>query len=481
MSHWLDPAGVGERVRPLDPELTADRLFNSGQKAAVVALAIGAAALVGVAAVRVQGGRGRELFGWAGAAMAVANTVNLVGSLYQSAVVLRGALADRNLAPPATAVADAELPGYTVLVPLYREDRVLPRLVAELSALDYPADRLQIILIIEESDKDTRLALDSLELPPTFEVAKIRQSMPRNKPKACNIALRAARGRMCVIYDAEDRPDPGQLRAAVQAFAQAPPETVCMQAELRLWNPMTNWLTRCFAAEYATRHALYLPGLSRIDLPILLGGTSNHFRMEALLELGAWDGYNMTEDADLGVRIYRRGWRVETIASITEEEANSELGNWMRQRSRWIKGHTQTWLVHMRHPVRLWCDLGPAGFVSLQFSLAYPLVHSLSNPVLLALNLGLLGRRTVSRRVRRYCLGAMLAANLTSMAALSSGCVRRGLHGALPVIPTTPAYWTLMWAAGLKGVVQLLRPSRRHFWEVTRHGLVGDDGRRIAA
>ncbi|MFE9222773.1 glycosyltransferase [Streptomyces lavendulae] len=479
MSHWLDPAGVGERVRPLDPELTADHLFSSGQKAAVAAVAVGAAALTTVVVTRVRDGRGRQLLGWAGMAMAAASTVNLVGSLYQSAIVLRGALADRDLTAPVTTVADEELPGYTVLVPLYREERVLPRLVEELSALDYPEDRLQIILIVEESDRDTRMALSGLELPPTFEVALIKQSMPRSKPKACNVALRQARGRMCVIYDAEDRPDPGQLRAAVQAFAQAPPETVCMQAELQLWNPLTNWLTRCFAAEYATRHALYLPGLSRCHLPILLGGTSNHFRMEALLELGAWDGYNMTEDADLGVRIYRRGWRVETIASVTEEEANSELGNWMRQRSRWIKGHAQTWLVHTRHPVRLWRDLGPTGFLSLQFSLAYPLVHSLSNPVLLALNLSLLKSRAVPRRIRRYCLATTVAATLTGMTAVSSGCVLRGLRGALPAVPTAPVYWTLIWAAGLKGVIQLLRPSRRHFWEVTRHGLVDDAGRRI--
>ncbi|GAA3726702.1 glycosyltransferase family 2 protein [Salinactinospora qingdaonensis] len=370
-----------------------------------------------------------------------------------------------------------ELPVYTVLVPLHREGKVVPSLLARLSALDYPHDRLQILLLVEADDAETREALPAT-LPPGFELVLIPPEAPRTKPKACNVGLERARGEFCVIYDAEDRPDPDQLRAAVATLRALPSWVVCVQAELRYWNPWTNWLTRCFAAEYALNFGLFLPGLDRYRLPIPLGGTSNHFRTEALRELGGWDPHNVTEDADLGIRIARYGWGVRMMDSVTEEEANSQLGNWLRQRSRWIKGYLQTWLVHMRAPMRLLRELGGRGFASFQITVGISTFTTLANPVVWGLTLCylVLGPEPIAslfpRPVLYTGMVAMVAGNLLLVYCHMAACLRIGLYGLVSGMLLLPLYWALISVAGYRAVLQLLRPSRRHYWELTEHGLV---------
>ncbi|MFE9751292.1 glycosyltransferase family 2 protein [Saccharothrix saharensis] len=377
--------------------------------------------------------------------------------------------------------AGRDLPAYTVLVPLHREEAVLPGLVETLRRLDYPADRLQVLLLVEQDDGITRPALDRLELPPQFEVVLVPEGGPRTKPNACNVGLARATGRFCVIYDAEDRPESDQLRKVVAAFAEQPDRVVCLQAELAYWNPWTNWLTRHFAAEYALTFALALRGLDRFRLPVPLGGTSNHFRVDALRALGGWDPHNVTEDADLGVRIARRGWDVRVIDSVTYEEANSELGNWIRQRSRWIKGYFQTWLVHMRNPWRLLRELGPRRFAGFQLVFGCTTVTTLVNPLFWSLTCLYLavGPERIEPLFPPAVLyagtAAMLGGNLAVLYHFMAGCMERGLHRAVPTMLTVPLYWALMSVAAYKALIQLLRPSKRHHWELTRHGLVGDD------
>jgi cellulose synthase/poly-beta-1,6-N-acetylglucosamine synthase-like glycosyltransferase len=374
---------------------------------------------------------------------------------------------------------DEDLPVYSVLVPIYKEGKVLPTLVAKLSALDYPSDRLQVLLLIEEDDDDTRTALAGLTLPAGFEEVIIPVSQPRTKPKACNVGLLQVEGEFCVIYDAEDRPEADQLRKAVLAFRGAPRWMVCVQAELQYWNPWTNWLTRFFAAEYALNFSLVLRGLDRFKMAIPLGGTSNHFRTEALRQLGAWDPHNVTEDADLGVRIARRGWEVRIMVSVTEEEANSRIGNWLRQRSRWIKGYYQTWLVHMRSPWRLWRELGTRRFIGFQltFGMAFT---TLINPVFWALTVFYLveGSQLIAplfpAAVLYSGVATMIIGNLLMVYSLMAGCLERGLYRAVKVMLLVPLYWGLMSIAAYKAFFQLLRPSRRHFWELTEHGLVAE-------
>lgn len=432
-------------ARVLPDALSARTLLSRGQ---AITGATVLAAVVGVVGVLLAAGQAHALRDLAICAIAVATVAYVVVIAFRLALV---ATAQRAPVLGFTAtelreVSPESLPGFSILVPLYREERVLPALLAKLSALDYPADRLQVLLLIEEDDELTRAGLARIELDTRFEIVLIPPSEPRTKPKACDFGLTYAEGEFCVIYDAEDRPEPDQLRKAVAAFRVLPQWVVCVQAELQYWNPWTNWLTRCFAAEYALNFSLVLRGLDRFRLPIPLGGTSNHFRAEALRELGAWDPYNVTEDADLGMRIARRGWGVRMMTSVTEEEANSRVGNWIRQRSRWIKGYYQTWLVHMRSPLRLWADLGPRQFCAFQLTLGFPVLTGLLNPVFWALTLVYLvsGPAHIGALfpapVLYLGVFAMLIGNLLMVYSMMAGCMDRGLYGAVRTM--TASNWS---------------------------------------
>lgn len=374
-------------ITTLPTALSAHYLLGRGQR---VWLSLLSAGLVLALVVR-------PLTGWGPSPLSVGQTailalalVNFVGAGYQALLAVTGyhAVVRHTHAAAPRVIPDNELPRYSVLVPLYHEETVLPSLIKELSALDYPPERLQILLLIEDDDTPTRAALARIPLDDRFEVMIFAATLPRTKPKACNIGLERVNGQFCTIYDAEDRPAADQLRKAVAAFRAEPDDVVCVQAELLHWNPDTNWLTASFAGEYALRYGITLRGLDRFRFPIPLGGNSNHFRTAALCELGGWDAHNLTEDADLGIRIARRGWQVRMMASITEEEANSELGNWLRQRSRWIKGHLQTWLVHTRSPRQLLRELGPVRFAAVHLTVGFPALTTLINPILWLVGLG---------------------------------------------------------------------------------------------
>jgi cellulose synthase/poly-beta-1,6-N-acetylglucosamine synthase-like glycosyltransferase len=276
---------------------------------------------------------------------------------------------------------DEELPDYSVLVPLYKEAGMISLLIGRLLQLDYPRNKLQILLLIEADDYETVQKVNSIGLPSHFEAVEIPPSEPRTKPKACNIGLARARGEYCVIYDAEDRPEPDQLRKAVAAFRKSSDEVVCIQAKLQFWNPDTNLLTKFFAAEYITYFNLVLPGFATLGLPVPLGGTSNHFRLKALRQMGGWGAFNVTEDLDLGMWLARRRLQVRMMDSVTWEEANSRLSSWLRQRSRWIKGHMQTYLIHMRSPRKLLKDLGIVNFLSFQIIVGATPLMRLVNPI----------------------------------------------------------------------------------------------------
>ncbi len=218
----------------------------------------------------------------------------------------------RPKAPPRL-LSDAELPRYTVFVPLFKEVEILPHLAKALRSLDYPAAKLDIKIVLESVDKATIEAASKLDFPGNVDLIVVPDRQPRTKPKALNYALQFATGGLAVIYDAEDRPEPDQLRKAATAFHNAPPELACLQARLDYFNAKENWLSRQFTIEYATLFRGLLPLFGRFGLPLPLGGTSNHFRIGALRELGAWDPFNVTEDADLGMRLHRAGYKVETL------------------------------------------------------------------------------------------------------------------------------------------------------------------------
>ncbi len=384
---------------------------------------------------------------------------------------------DDNAAPPTKPLADAELPIYTVLVPLFQETGVINQLLTGLCALNYPASKLDIKLILEEKDTATRQAVAELALPPQFEVIVVPHAKPQTKPKALNYALHFARGELVVIFDAEDVPEPGQLRLAAETFAAIEPEIVCLQARLTFYNVNENWLTRQFTIEYAVLFDLVLPLLASMELPLPLGGTSNHFRMTALRKLGAWDPYNVTEDADLGIRLARFGWRADVLESTTFEEANNEFSNWISQRSRWLKGWIQTWFVHMRNPYTLWQELGAAGFLTVQVIMAGIVISTLVHPVFLgaifwALATGSLfpPEKSVSSAV---LIGTGLALFITGYGVtLWAGLVAlrlRGLQQLRLSVLAMPIYWILISFSGWLAVKQFI--THPFHWNKTAHGL----------
>lgn len=369
---------------------------------------------------------------------------------------------------------DSELPVYTVMVPLFREARVLPVLARALRNLSYPAAKLDIKLIFEADDTETYEAAKALKLPDHFDFIVVPASLPRTKPKACNFALPFARGEFLVIYDAEDAPEPGQLKKAVAAFGLGDEKLACVQAQLNYYNWNENWLTRQFAIEYASFFDLLLPTMARLGMPIPLGGTSTHFRTSLLRKAGAWDANNVTEDADLGIRFALQGYRCGIIRSTTQEEANCRLPNWIRQRSRWIKGWLQTYLVRMRHPVRLYRSLGLRGFVGFQVLIGGFTLSNLLHPLFyIAIAASLAAEAPADLRsglnLTLFHGLVLVSGYFFSIAAGMAAVSARGLASLFVQTLMMPVYWALISIAGYKALWQLF--SNPFHWEKTEHGI----------
>lgn len=366
------------------------------------------------------------------------------------------------------------LPVVSLLVPLLREREVAAHLLARLQALDYPQDRLDICLILEAEDDLTRRALTAARLPANARVIEVPAGTIRTKPRALNYALDFARGTVIGIYDAEDRPAPDQIRRVVGQFARAGPDLACLQGTLDYYNHGSNWLARCFTLEYAAWFRVILPGLARLGLVVPLGGTTLFLRRHAIEEVGGWDAHNVTEDADLGIRLARRGFRTEIIDTVTEEEANARAWPWVRQRTRWLKGYAMTWAVHSRDPARLWRDLGPVRFMALQVLLLGTLSQFLLAPLLWSFWLVPFGLphplAPVLPPAALTGLAALfLLAEATNIAAVWIGAARAG-KGRLAVwIPALQAYFPLATVAAWRALWQAVR--RPFMWEKTAHGI----------
>ena len=377
------------------------------------------------------------------------------------------------------ALDNRTLPVYTILVPVYQETEVLPDLIQALSNLDYPVTKLDIKILFEADDQDTLEAFKACNPPPQFQAITVPYALPKTKPKACNYGLIHARGDYVVIFDAEDLPDRDQLKRVLIGFSRVPDDVVCIQTKLNYYNRGQNLLTRWFTVEYSMWFDLFLPGLDASGAPIPLGGTSNHFKKSALIEAGAWDPFNVTEDADLGVRIFKRGFRTAIVDSTTYEEANSQLYNWIRQRSRWIKGYIQTWLVHMRHPIRLWNEIGPRGFFSFQFVVGGTFFAALMNPIYWALTtIWFLGRWEFVEALYPgiiFFFGSLCLylGNFAFTYMNVAGAMRRGYYDMVKFALLSPLYWGLMSIAAWRGVFQLI--TKPHFWEKTVHGLTSTE------
>ncbi len=375
----------------------------------------------------------------------------------------------------ARAIPDEELPPYTILVPAYNEPEVVGDLIGAMAALDYPRDKLQVLLLLEADDDVTIEAARECAESDAITIVLVPPAEPRTKPKACNYGLHFATGEIVTIYDAEDLPEPLQLRRVVAAFGRLPDNVVCVQAKLVYHNGHQNLLTAWFTAEYGLWFGYLLPGMMGSTSPIPLGGTSNHLRRDVLEDIGAWDPFNVTEDADLGLRIAAHGYRTAVIDSYTLEEANSDPINWVRQRSRWYKGYLQTWLVHIRRPVRLLRTLGLRGFVRFNLVLAgTPVIAVLNLAFWLITVLWFLGQPAVVEAVFPWYIyfPALIALVLGNAATLYMNLIalrEDDRADLLTAALTVPLFWVMMSVAAAKGCYQMIRnPS---YWEKTFHGL----------
>ncbi len=370
---------------------------------------------------------------------------------------------------------DEDLPVYTLLVPLYKEAEILPFMAQALMELDYPDSKLDIKLILEEDDQETQRTARDLGLPAYFEIIEVPDSQPKTKPKACNYALQFARGDFVAIYDAEDQPEPDQLKKVLLRFDKGDSSLACVQCQLNYYNKDENWLTQMFTLEYSLWFDYYIPALEYLDLPIPLGGTSNHFRAEILREAYGWDPFNVTEDCDLGIRLNQLGFNVGSVESTTFEEANSKLRNWIKQRSRWLKGYAQTYLVHMRNPLEFFRKNGAWDWFGLQMFVGGNVFVSLMFPIYGAIFL--IWLLTASpfidslfpSPVLQFSIFNLLFGVCFSIFSNMLSVLHRERYNLVLISLTTPIYWVLIAVGGIRGIWQLL--TNPFFWEKTEHGI----------
>lgn len=367
-----------------------------------------------------------------------------------------------------------DAPVFAVLVALYKEAEIIPNLLASLDRLVWPRDRLQIKLVCEADDRQTLAAIRANPLPPHFEIVEVPSGGPRTKPKALSYALPMSGGDFIVLYDAEDQPDPMQLVEAWRKFSANGPDLAVVQAPLEISNRSESIIARMFAFEYAGLFRGLLPWLAGGRMVLPLGGTSNHFRRQALEEVGAWDPYNVTEDADLAMRFARFGYRADVIGRPTYEAAPTRLAVWLPQRTRWFKGWLQTWLVHMRDPMQLMGQLGPGSFMVAQILFAGMLASVLLHPLLfgtflyLAVEIGM-GHYPGPFKMALLAVDVInIACGYLSFLLLGWRSLRKGeRHDFWKIFLFTPVYWLMMSAAGWRAVWQLWR--KPHHWEKTPH------------
>jgi cellulose synthase/poly-beta-1,6-N-acetylglucosamine synthase-like glycosyltransferase len=372
--------------------------------------------------------------------------------------------------------AQTKLPIISLFVPLFKEPKITGPLVQRMARLDYPRELLDICLIVEEHDTETRMALARADIPSWFRVIVVPDGTPRTKPRAMNYALNFARGSIVGVYDAEDAPEARQLHAVANRFAVAPKQVVCLQGRLDYYNPRQNWVSRCFTIEYATWFRLFLPAIKRMGLAVPLGGTTLFFRRDVLRELGGWDAHNVTEDADLGIRVARLGYETEMLDVTTLEEANAATWPWIKQRSRWNKGYFMTWVVHNRQPLQLLRDLGLRKWLGFHMMFLGTVLNAVLAPLLwstivVAFGMGhpimtMLPQWAVWPMATIFTLATILTVTLAVVA-----CQATHLRFLRPWVPLTLLYYQLTTLSTLKALFETI--GQPFYWDKTEHGAFG--------
>lgn len=366
------------------------------------------------------------------------------------------------------------LPEISIMIALYKEVAIVNRLIKRLDLLNYPRDKLDLILIVEADDAPMRAQLATMVLPSWMRVLLVPQGRIKTKPRALNHALGHCRGEIVGIYDAEDAPEALQLHKVAAHFSIAQPDVACLQGRLDYYNPRSNWLARCFTIEYASWFRLFLPGIAALGLVVPLGGTTLFFKRNLLENLGGWDAHNVTEDADLGLRLARHGYRTEIVDTTTMEEANCRTLPWIRQRSRWIKGYMLTWATHMRDPSLLWRQLGARRFIGVQVLMLGSVIQSLIAPVLWSLLIIPLGfPHPITGLLPHFAFVGLYSLSFVVEALNISFGIAALLRSKQPVsplwVPTLMLYYPLATFAAYKALWELL--TRPFYWDKTSHGL----------
>ncbi|MBI2098762.1 MAG: glycosyltransferase [Candidatus Wildermuthbacteria bacterium] len=406
----------------------------------------------------------------------------LIAFFYLGHMVFKLLVVQRSLAKPfltfskeeIVSLSDEELPLYTILIPLYQEAEVVWQIRKAMEAIDYPKAKLEILITLEQYDYATQEAIARADFPSYFRILLLPDVPPKTKPKALNVALLRAKGEFLVIYDAEIIPDPDQLKKAVLAFRKHP-EIAFLQTRLDHYNTDQNILTKLFNIEFNFYYDLFLPGLQKFRFPLPLSGHSTHFRRSAIEEVGGWDPYNVAEDCDIGIVLYRHGYRSEILDSVSKEEATTTLPAWMRQRSRWMKGFLQSSIVHLRHPLELKKDLGGwINFTAFLFIVPGTVLLNFLNLFYWLLLVGWFV--TYSVFIQELFTGPILPISVISSLGGNAlfvyfnliGSYRRGKYGLVKYALLSPFYWILLAVASGKAVIQLF--TKPYHWEKTAHG-----------
>lgn len=377
----------------------------------------------------------------------------------------------------AAMIDESKLPVYTILCPLYKEAHVVPQFLEGISKLDWPKDKLDVMFLLEEDDKETIEEFEKMHLPFYTRVVVVPDSQPKTKPKACNYGLSYAKGKYLVIFDAEDIPDPLQLKKAYLGFKKAPANVTCLQAKLSYYNSRQNLLTRFFTAEYALWFDVTLPGLQSLNSALPLGGTSNHFETDNLKKLQGWDPFNVTEDADLGIRLFQKGYRTAIINSTTYEEATSVNKNWLRQRSRWIKGYMQTYLVHMRNNVNFIKQKGLWHNFVFQLTVGGKILFVLLNPFMWIITILYFAANPIfgptmeaiyQAPISYIAVASWIFGNFIFMYCYMIAAAKRQQWDIMKYVLLIPLYWFMMSTAAMVALYQLI--LKPHYWEKTLHG-----------
>lgn len=382
---------------------------------------------------------------------------------------------------PHPPVETAHLPRYSLLVPLFREANIVQTLIGRLDALIYPRDRLEAFLLVEADDTETQAALRQAKIPAWMMILTVPPGDPRTKPRALNAALPFATGDLLVVYDAEDAPEDDQLLRAAALFHGSTPDVACLQARLAITNVRDGFLSRRFAIDYAALFDCIKAGMGRAEWPVPLGGSSNHFRTAVLRQVGGWDAWNVTEDADLGLRLARFGWRVADLRSTTWEEAPNTFSAWMNQRTRWMKGWLQTLIVHARQPRLLYENIGLFRMVVIASTGIGVILGALLYPVfIVAVAIRLMNPAPLGGGTPLLTAGdamlvlALVVAVLVEFIPAIAALRRRRALALAPYILAAPVTHLLVSVATWRALVELIR--RPFHWHKTMHGQARNEG-----